>query len=247
MAEALATVASQVQYSQKSPVKIYVVPDHPVINSLTLSAFTEEKCYPYSFITVGKDLLNHQVMLSFDFVILKTGDHVVLFTNPNLQTALRIFPEVQGRFSLLPRLPLPDASELEIYVRKSPSLSIVPSPMKCLQTVPENYAVFVHIARSHDQKVVAWQDHALLGGSYPTYRWKSGEIFAESYQLELPDGAYDIMVGLFRPELSPFDPLYRPKITAAPAKITIGERQTRGSIGTVTVKGSPPTKEKGSR
>ena len=41
---------------------------------------------------------------------------------------------------------------------------------KCLQTVPENYGIFVHPARSHDQKVVAWQDHALLGGSYPTYR-----------------------------------------------------------------------------
>ena len=55
------------------------------------------------------------------------------------------------------------------------------------------------------------------------------------------------MVGLYRPELSPFDPLHRPKITAALAEIAIGERQTRASIGTVTVKGSLPTTEKGSR
>lgn len=55
------------------------------------------------------------------------------------------------------------------------------------------------------------------------------------------------MVGLYRPELSPFDPLHRPNITAAPAEIAIGERQTRASIGTVTVKGSLPTTENGSR
>jgi hypothetical protein len=110
---------------------------------------------------------------------------------------------------------------------------------KCLQTVWDDYTVFVHIARSEDGKVVAWQDHSLLNGAHPLYRWRPGEVFAEQYRLHLAEGSYKLMVGLYRPTLSPADPFYRPQITAAPVRTPIDDRGTRALIGTVRVKPSP--------
>ena len=107
---------------------------------------------------------------------------------------------------------------------------------KGVQTVWDDYTVFVHIARSKDRKVVAWQDHRLLNGSHPLYRWRPGEVFAEQYRLQLPNGSYTLKVGLYRPELPAADPLYRPQITAAPTGTVIAERGTNALIGTVSVK-----------
>jgi len=109
---------------------------------------------------------------------------------------------------------------------------------RCLHTVWDDYTVFVHITRSEGGKAVAWQDHPLLNGSYPLYRWRPGEVFAEQYRLHLAEGSYKLMVGLYRPTLSPADPVYRPPITTAPTGIAIEDRGTRALIGTVSVKPS---------
>jgi 4-amino-4-deoxy-L-arabinose transferase-like glycosyltransferase len=269
--EALATMASQIPLSQTLPAKIYVMPNHAIINSNTLMAYSEEKRYPFWFTLHSEKIFDPDRVRSFDFVLIKTGeDQGPKFANANHEQAVQTFNEVKEGFTLLRRMPLPDSSDLEIFMKRTPALIAPPTPMhpshivyggfielvgydfqlvpkapgsyaityywKCLQTVWDDYTVFVPIARSEDGKVVAWQDHRLLNGSYPLYRWRPGEVFAEQYRLQLAAGSYRLMVGLYRPDLSPADPSYRPQITAAPVRTPIDDRGTRTLIGTVNVK-----------
>jgi 4-amino-4-deoxy-L-arabinose transferase-like glycosyltransferase len=272
--EALATVASQIPLSYSLPAKIYVMPNHAMINPNTLMAFAAEKRYPFSFTANGEKILDADRVRSFDAVLIKTGeDQGPKFANVNHEQAVQTFNQVKEGFTLLRRLPLPDGDYLELFMKRSPALVSPPTPMRpthvvyggfielvgfdfrpdpqglgshsityywrCLQTVWDDYTVFVHIARSEDGKVVAWQDHRLLNGSYPLCRWQHGEVFAKQYRLQLGEGSYRLMVGLYRPDLSPADPSYRPQITAAPVRTAIEDRGTRALIGTVTVKPSP--------
>lgn len=270
--EALATIASQVSLRYTLPAKIYVIPNHGMINSLTLMAFAEEKRYPFSFTGNGEKILDEDRVRSFHFVLNKTGDEGPKYANVNHEQAIQTFNAVKQDFALLRRLPLPDGDYLELFMKRSPAPVSAPTPMhpvhvvyggfielvgydfrpvpkdldsyaityywKGLQTVWDDYTVFVHIARSEDGKVVAWQDHRLLNGSFPLYRWRPGEVFAEQYRLQLPEGSYKLMVGLYRPELPAADPVYRPQITAAPTGTVMAERGTNALIGTVSVKRS---------
>jgi hypothetical protein len=272
--EALETIASQIPLSHNPPAKIYVMPNHAIINSITLMAYSEEKRYPFWFTLHGEKILDADRVRSFDAVIIKTGeDQGPEFANVNHERAVHTFNQAKESFTLLRRLPLPDGDHLELFMKRSPALVSPPTPMhpthvvyggfielvgfdlrpdpkslgnhaityywKCLQTVWDDYTVFVHIARSEDGKVVAWQDHSLLNGAHPLYRWRPGEVFAEQYRLHLAEGSYKLMVGLYRPTLSPADPFYRPQITAAPVRTPIDDRGTRALIGTVRVKPSP--------
>jgi hypothetical protein len=272
--EALETIASQIPLSHNPPAKIYVMPNHAIINSITLMAYSEEKRYPFWFTLHGEKILDADRVRSFDAVIIKTGeDQGPEFANVNHERAVHTFNQAKESFTLLRRLPLPDGDHLELFMKRSPALVSPPTPMhpthvvyggfielvgfdfqlvpkapgsyaityywKCLQTVWDDYIVFVHIARSEGRMVVAWQDHPLLNGSYPLYRWRPGEVFAEQYRLHLAEGSYKLMVGLYRPTLSPADPFYRPQITAAPVRTPIDDRGTRALIGTVRVKPSP--------
>ncbi len=269
--EALATMATQIPLAYNLPARIYVMPNHGMINSLTLMAFAEEKHYPFSFTGNGEKILDQDRVRSFHFVLIKTGeDQGPTYANVNHEQAMQTFNEVRQDFTLLRRLPLPDGDYLELFMKRFPAPFSAPTPMhpshvvyggfielvgydfrpvpkdldsyaityywKCVQTVWDDYTVFVHIARSEDGKVVTWQDHRPLNGSYPLYRWQPGEVFIEQYRLQLPEGSYKLNVGLYRPELPTADPLYRPQITAAPTGTVILDRGTNALIGTVSAK-----------
>jgi 4-amino-4-deoxy-L-arabinose transferase-like glycosyltransferase len=117
--DALATLASQTP-SLPSPVaKIYVMPNHPMINALTLMAHAEEKRYPFSFTIHGEKVLDRDRIKSFEFVMAKTGeDQGPEFVNAGHEEARLAFEEVKPSFALLQRLPLPDGSSLELFKRQ---------------------------------------------------------------------------------------------------------------------------------
>ena len=63
-----------------------------------------------------------------------------------------------------------------------------------------DYTVFVHVLWP-DGTCCAWQADAMpRGGTYPTTRWRPGEVVTDSYTLALPAGEYIIEVGLYRAE-----------------------------------------------
>lgn len=69
--------------------------------------------------------------------------------------------------------------------------------------VTADYTVFVHLIGA-DGQPLAQADRAPEGGFYPTSGWDVGEIVADIYPLALPAtapaGAYQLVVGLYRPE-----------------------------------------------
>ncbi len=69
------------------------------------------------------------------------------------------------------------------------------------QTVAESetrYTVFVHLL---DEKgaLQAQQDRTPQDGQRPTTSWAPGEIIADTYQLALPEGSYQICLGMYDP------------------------------------------------
>ncbi|HOU40866.1 MAG TPA: hypothetical protein PK829_06325, partial [Promineifilum sp.] len=67
-----------------------------------------------------------------------------------------------------------------------------------------DYTVFVHVLRP-DGTCCAWQADAMpRGGTYPTTRWRPGEVVTDSYTItlptDLPAGEYVVEVGLYRAE-----------------------------------------------
>ncbi len=67
-----------------------------------------------------------------------------------------------------------------------------------------DYTVFVHVLRP-DGTCCAWQADAMpRGGSYPTSRWRPGEVVTDPYAIalppDLPPGEYPVEVGLYRAE-----------------------------------------------
>jgi hypothetical protein len=62
---------------------------------------------------------------------------------------------------------------------------------------------FAHLG-DPSQSPVAQGDSVPLGGHYPTTLWAPGEVFSDTYELnippELPQGLYPVHVGLYRPE-----------------------------------------------
>lgn len=73
--DALATVASQISLAYSLPAKIYVMPNHAMINPNTLMAFATEKRYPFLFTANGEKILDADRVRSFDFVVIKTGEN----------------------------------------------------------------------------------------------------------------------------------------------------------------------------
>ena len=234
--DALAALASQVPTVRGTAAKIYVMPNHGMINALSLMARAEEKRYPFSFIHHEEKVFDRDRIKSFEFVITKTGaDQGPEYANVGYEEARRAFEEVKPSFTLLQQLRLPDGSYLELFKRRSPALAMNPLPQhptrivyggaiellgydferipesvdryaityywKCVGPIGADYSVLVHLARTEDARVVAWQDHRLLEGAYPASRWRPGEIFSEQYHLRLEKGAYQLRIGLYRPAM----------------------------------------------
>jgi hypothetical protein len=117
--DALATLASQAPGPPSAAAKIYVMPNHPMVNALTLMAHAEEKRYLFSFTIHGEKILDRDRIKSFEFVMAKTGeDQGPEFVNVGHEEARRAFEEVKPSFTLLRRLPLPDGSYLELFKRQ---------------------------------------------------------------------------------------------------------------------------------
>ncbi|MEM7029106.1 MAG: glycosyltransferase family 39 protein [Chloroflexota bacterium] len=59
-----------------------------------------------------------------------------------------------------------------------------------------DYTVFVNIQNDSDETV--WQgDHRPLGIIYPTTLWPAGQLIRETTNLDLPDGVYQLRVGMY--------------------------------------------------
>jgi 4-amino-4-deoxy-L-arabinose transferase-like glycosyltransferase len=129
--DALATLASQVP-SARGPVPVvYVMPNHAMVNGLTLMAHAEQKRYPLSFAPHDHKVVDREHIKSFEFVVAKTGeDQGPGFVNIGYEEARRAFEEVKPTFTLLQQLPLPDGSHLELFRRRSPAL--VGNPVPCI-------------------------------------------------------------------------------------------------------------------
>lgn len=72
---------------------------------------------------------------------------------------------------------------------------------RALQTVDEDYTVFVHLVDTNG-KIIAQKDAPPQNGAYPTSFWEPGETIADEYALMLPrdapSGNYRIVIGLYR-------------------------------------------------
>jgi 4-amino-4-deoxy-L-arabinose transferase-like glycosyltransferase len=254
--DALAALASQVPAVRGTRATIYVLPNHGMVNALSLMARAEGKRYPFSFTSHDEKVFDRDRIKSFEFVITKTGaDQGPGFANVGYEEARQAFAEVKPSFTLLQQLRLPDGSYLELFKRRSPALAMNPRPQhptrivyggaiellgydferipenvdryaityywKCVGPIGADYSVFVHLARTDDARVVAWQDHRLLEGAYPASRWRPGEIFSEQYHLRLEKGVYQLRIGLYRPAMRTGDPRSVLPVTASAPAIPI--------------------------
>ncbi len=67
-----------------------------------------------------------------------------------------------------------------------------------------DYTIFVHVLNP-DGTCCVWQSDAQpRGGTYPTSRWRPGEVVVDTYEIALPEGTtlgdYEIEVGLYSAE-----------------------------------------------
>lgn len=71
------------------------------------------------------------------------------------------------------------------------------------QSVAENYVVFIHLLDDGGQ-IKAQNDDLPRAGAYPTPWWQPGQIVEDSHTLvlppDLPQGAYQLVVGLYQPD-----------------------------------------------
>ncbi len=71
---------------------------------------------------------------------------------------------------------------------------------ECLDTMQQDYTVFVHLAGA-DGQPLAQADGPPLGGSYPTSFWDEGERLDDPYVLDIPadvpPGEYELRVGMY--------------------------------------------------
>jgi 4-amino-4-deoxy-L-arabinose transferase-like glycosyltransferase len=182
--EALGIIASRVPSFPRQPARIYVMPNHGMINSLTLMAHAEERRYPFSFTNHGEKILDQDHIKSVEFVILKSGkDQGPGFANMRHEEALRAFEGVKPSFTLLQRLPLPDGSYLELFQKQSPALRAAPTPMQPTRVV---YGGAIELVGYDFRQVPHESDRYAV-----TYYWKCvGPVWAD----------YAVFVHFARPE-----------------------------------------------
>ena len=76
---------------------------------------------------------------------------------------------------------------------------------KALASTPIPYSVFIHFSRGPNQPVVFHHHRWPIYDSFLTTRWRSGEVYRETYELRLPPGVsqgnYTMGFGLFAPTL----------------------------------------------
>jgi hypothetical protein len=110
---------------------------------------------------------------------------------------------------------------------------------KALAPTPVPYSVFIHFSRGPNQPVVFHHHHWPIYNSFLTTRWRSGEIYRETYGLRLPlsvsQGNYTIAFGLFAPTLPRDHPQHRLHIREASPEVSLEEGDTKALIGYLQV------------
>ena len=78
-------------------------------------------------------------------------------------------------------------------------------------------------------------DHWPIYNSFPTTRWRPGEVYRETYRIPVPQGIspgnYTIGIGLYAPSLPSEDPEHRLHIRASDPDVQVVERRTKALIG----------------
>ncbi len=71
---------------------------------------------------------------------------------------------------------------------------------EALQTLSEDYTVFVHLMRARDQ-IWGQNDHVPDNGASPTSTWAAGQVVLDVFDLQIssdaPEDSYDLVVGLY--------------------------------------------------
>ena len=110
---------------------------------------------------------------------------------------------------------------------------------KALAPTPVPYSVFIHFSRGPNQPVVFHHHHWPIYNSFLTTRWRSGEVYRETYTLRLPlgvsQGNYTIAFGLFAPTLPRDHPQHRLHIREASSEVSLEEGDTKALIGYLQV------------
>jgi len=92
---------------------------------------------------------------------------------------------------------------------------------KVLETVPNDYVVFVHIEDVDGRAERINIDHRPMGGNYPTTQWKKGEVVRDEFGILIPAGmpirGVNVYTGLWDPQTDK-----RMKVTNATAIKTDG-------------------------
>lgn len=74
---------------------------------------------------------------------------------------------------------------------------------KVLDTIPEDWMIFVHIEDAEGKMERLNVDHRPVNGQYPTNQWKKGETVKDEFQLYLPPGAQaraiNVLMGFWNP------------------------------------------------
>jgi hypothetical protein len=97
------------------------------------------------------------------------------------------------------------------------------------------YKVFVHFERGPHRMWVFGHQHLPIYESFPTTRWRPGEIYRETYRIPIPRGIglgnYTIGIGLYAPSLPSEDPEHRLHIRASDPDVRVVEGETKALIG----------------
>jgi hypothetical protein len=71
---------------------------------------------------------------------------------------------------------------------------------RSLANTPDNFTVFTQLIGATDPPVAAQDDSEPGRGSYPTLRWRAGEIIVDEYRLAFPRGDFELHVGMYNLE-----------------------------------------------
>lgn len=71
---------------------------------------------------------------------------------------------------------------------------------RATEPIGQDWKVFVHLSDASG-RVVAQQDHAPVGGAFPTTQWPPGELIVDTYDLQLNStpGEYALVAGMYDP------------------------------------------------
>ena len=106
--------------------------------------------------------------------------------------------------SQLTKLPIYQLTKLPIYQLTTLPIYQLTLYWRCLNPIPANYTIFVHLVRADGGPgIFGQEDSPPLRGTYPTSRWQPGQALADDFEItvraDAPAGAYTLAVGFYDP------------------------------------------------